>query len=163
MHRLASVTSGALLTLAMGSAVAQDHVQLTRYFDGNRLVFCFSVPMSRVVRLPRWNGKDNPPISRERATEVGVGQLRGEYPKIERFELQREELNRVAIDYTKFRGDVWYYLIEYAAIVDGERRYDSTKYVATVLLDGSSVPKQTEGCAKSFSEATPNPAFESGR
>jgi len=107
MRVSASIAAGALLILVVGTAAAQERIRLGSYYYRNHLLFCFSVPMSRVIELPTWNGKDNPPLSRERAAEAGARQLRTEYPSIDRFELQREELNRLRVDYTTFRGDVW--------------------------------------------------------
>ena len=129
-------------------ADAQEYIHLLRYFKEKNPLFCFEAPISRVQKLPRWDEKGEPPVSRGKAMEVGAEHLRAAYPGVERFDLHRIDLNRINVRVPAYQGDIWYYLIEYDAIVGGDKRYSATDYVAVVLLDGKPVAKKSGNCTR---------------
>ena len=161
-HRyLASGLIAVLLLFSATNADAQEYVRLRSYFDGDKPLFCFEVALKRVQKVPDWNQKGEPPISRTKAVELGAQQLRSTYPAVDRFELHRVDLDRVNVQYEVFHGDVWYYLIEYAAVIGRERKHSATDYVAIVLFDGRPVAKKTGKCSPIASTFAPNNAMYS--
>jgi hypothetical protein len=145
-----------LLVLPPAPAIAQNYVRFHRYYDGDKLLFCFEAPMARVKKLPLWDGKGEPPMSRDRAIEIGAEHLRSSYPRVGKFKPHRVELGQIDVRYDIFGGIVWYYLVEYAAETDGDARLSSTEYLAIVLFDGKPVPKTMGKCTPLFA---PNSAL----
>jgi hypothetical protein len=134
--------SGALFSC---SAFSSEDLTLLSYYDGETLSFCFVVPMTHVMQLPEWTGQGTPPLHPYDASEVGAKTLRSEFPEIDRFEAFRSDVHLVVVNQPRFSADVWYYLVEYKAVVGSEKRY-ATEYVSVVLLDGTAVPKRKESC-----------------
>ena len=160
-HRSVSATLvGLLLVMPPALANAQDYVQLLRYFKGDKPLFCFEVPIHRVKKLPQWSEKSAPPISRRTAIDVGAQQLRSTFHEVDTFETTHVDLNQVDVQFNAFRGKVWYYLIEYAAVRNGERHLSATDYIAVVLFDGKPVPKKPGDCKNISAEFAPNPTIE---
>jgi len=148
-----------LLGLPAAPALAQNYVRLLRHFDGDKLLFCFEAPMSRVQKLPVWDEKGEPPLSRDRAVDIGAEHLRSAYPRVNRFTLHQIDLNRLNVRYKVFTGTVWYYVIEYAAHTDGSSRLSSTDFVAIVLFDGKPVSKTMGKCSPLAWTFAPNTAL----
>lgn len=130
-----------LLALFPCAATAEDFVQLSAYYYGEKPLYCFRVPLERVRHLPTWTGDGQPPLSEAQAVEVGSRDVGLSTPP------KRVELNHVNVNVAAFSGDVWYYLIEYVVFdsVKGDARV-----VAVVLLDGKSVTRTQVGCSDSF-------------
>jgi hypothetical protein len=134
-------------TSARASTLEPEQVSLLRYYDGTKFLFCFQAPMSRVKRLPTWNGDASTlPLSRERAQAVALEAVKASYPSVSRLQPSSTEFNRVAVRFTDTSVDVWYYIVEFASVEGANRRHSSREYVSVVLLDGKSVPKQTDRC-----------------
>ena len=146
-HSLVTIAAAAAVFVSpLVHADQQSRVTLQRYFQNDQLLFCFEVAASRIAGLPAWTeGSGDPPVSRGEAQSIGLHALRAEYPAIERFEVRGIELRDLKLRDGLRRRNIWYYEIEFAAVVGGERKSGSD-YITLVLLDGKAVSKERVNC-----------------
>ena len=130
-----------------------EQVTLLRYYNAGKFLYCFQVPIARAKRLPTWNGEmSTVPVSREAAQAIALKEVAASYPEGRTFGPTSTNLNRVAVRTTDPAMDVWYYIVEFAAVDGSDRRYAATEYVSVVLFDGKSVPKQSDQCLRPLRE-----------
>ena len=136
------ITGISLASLLPCSSNAEDYVRLSAYYSHDKPLFCFEVPVERVRKLPVWNGSGEPPLPRAQAVEIGRREL-GLPDQASPWSI---ELNKIEISYFSFKGNVWYYLIDYAASTKDASATRTDRNVAVVLLDGTSVSKTDGNC-----------------
>ncbi len=140
----------ALVAMTAGpvSTLAQEVISLSRYYDGDRFLFCFEVPTERVRQLPQWDGKGNPPVSIDEAKQIGAKYLATRFPLAGGFSTSGGEIQKMEVRFYTLRRTVWYYQMDYQPYVAAAKSRDElSEYVAVVLLDGKVVPLKKMGCA----------------
>jgi hypothetical protein len=99
----------------------------------------WSVRHDRLDSQSLWAPEDGPPpLGIAKACELGATWLKRKHPEIQNFEVERVTLQSYMHIQGK-RGAVWYYNIDYNAVVGGQTlalRHDIGAFTAVVLFDG---------------------------
>jgi hypothetical protein len=93
-------------------------------------------------RAPRWTDLNSePPIALIKATQIALQWAKLEYHRFDDVEINEINLRK---SYCSSLSDTWYYVIDFAPIIDGNRILGSG-YFAAVLMDGTVVgPKRSK-------------------
>jgi len=99
----------------------------------------WSVRNERLDSQSLWAPEDGPPpLGIAKACELGATWLKSKHPEIQNFEVEQIALHSYRHIQGK-RGAVWYYNIDYNAVVGGQTlalRHDIGAFTAVVLFDG---------------------------
>ncbi len=87
-----------------------------------------------VERTPKWSpGAGEPPLSLTRATKAASAWAKKRYSRFDVVEIR--EVSLTSLGCTSSRNH-WYYVFDFAPIMDGNRMYGSGNWAA-VLMDGT--------------------------
>jgi hypothetical protein len=105
--------------------------------SGDGPQYRWAIPHERAAAQAQWSPEQGaPPLAMNEAMNIGARWLKSRNPSIESFAANSIELASY-IECCKSQRHIWYYRIDFSAVVGGKEQRDlSNLYTAVVMLDG---------------------------
>jgi hypothetical protein len=136
MYKLSIALFGALVSLSGCSFAASDcgktSVLSGTKEDGTKVELI--IDSAALEKTPTWRpGQGDPPFSVAKAVEAGTAWAKDHYKRFDGVEVERISLHDFGCS---GKHDHWFYIIEFAPVMDGSRMFSSFNWAA-VLFDGT--------------------------